>query len=342
MSMRTYISFTTIGILLVILFTACMLTGAVDIPLREIMACICGDDPENPIHKTILTEARLPMAVTAMLCGMALSLSGLMLQTTFSNPLAGPSILGVSTGASLGVALIMLGPAHWFHQMSGVTSDIGTLVGALTGAGVIILILLSFSSAVKSPTMLLIAGIMIGYLASAIVSWLNFFAPAQEVKGYAVWGMGSFMGVTTKQLPLFTIVTATLCLAGLCMAKPLNALLAGDKYAASLGYNPKRTRTRILMFSGALTAIATAYCGPVGFIGLAVPHIARIFFRTSHHAVLLPATMLTGGAVGLTCAWMCVMPGDKGILPLSTVTPIIGIPVILYVIIRRKNLYYFN
>lgn len=340
--MRTAVSFIATGTILVILFMACMLCGAVDIPWREVVTCLAGYVPDNPVHKAILLEARLPMAVTALLCGMSLSMSGLMLQTTFGNPLAGPSILGVSTGASLGVALVMLGPAQWLHVMSGAASEFGILVGALAGAVTIILILISFSSAVKSPTMLLIAGIMIGYLASAVVSWLNFFAPAQEVKGYAVWGMGSFMGVTSGQLPVFAAVTLVLCMAGLCMSKPLNALLSGDKYAESLGYDPRRIRTEILLYSGALTAVATAYCGPVGFIGLAVPHIARVAFRSSHHAVLLPATMLTGGAVGLLCAWLCVMPGDKGILPLSAVTPIIGIPVILYVIIRRKRLYYFN
>lgn len=340
--MRTTVSFIVTGIIFIAMFLACMMCGAVDIPRGEVVAFLTGNVPDNEIYKAILLEARLPMAVTAMLCGMSLSLAGLMLQTTFSNPLAGPSILGVSTGASLGVALVMLGPAHWLHLMSGTATQLGTLAGALAGAGAIILILISFSSAVKSPTMLLIAGIMIGYLASAVVSWLNFFAPAQEVKEYAVWGMGSFMGVTTSQLPLFGGVSLLFCMLGLCMSKPLNALLAGDRYAASIGYNPRRTRTLILLYSGALTAIATAYCGPVGFIGLAVPHIARVAFRTSHHGILLPATLLCGAVTGLLCAWLCVMPGDKGILPLSAVTPVIGIPVILYVIIRRKHLHYFN
>lgn len=340
--MRDSVSFIIIGLLIILLFLACMTTGAVEIPFGEIVAYMFGKTPENDIYKTILFEARMPMAVTAMFCGMALSISGLMLQTTFNNPLAGPSILGVSTGASLGVALIMLGPANWMHITSGAASQISVLIGAIAGAGAIILILISFSSAVRSPAMLLIAGIMIGYLASAVVSWLNFFAPAQEVKGYAVWGMGSFMGVTNKQLPLFVSITTILCAAGLCMAKPLNALLAGDRYAASLGYNPRHTRTRILFFSGALTAIATAYCGPVGFLGLAVPHIARVVFRTSHHSILLSATLMTGAGTGLLCAWLCVLPGDKGVLPLSAVTPIVGIPVILYVIIRRKRLFYFN
>lgn len=323
---------------------ACMLTGAVSIPYTEVIKCLFTGESSNPIYSAIILEARLPMAITALLCGMSLSVAGLMLQTTFSNPLAGPSILGVSTGASLGVALVMLGPAQWLHSAfnSSIGGELGTIAGALVGAAVIILILISLSSAVRSATMLLIAGIMIGYLASAIVSWLNFFAPAEDVKGYAVWGMGSFMGVTLKQIPLFAGATIILCMGTMCMAKPMNALLAGDKYAASLGYNPRRTRTLILLYSGALTAIATAYCGPVGFIGLAVPHIVRVSFRTSHHNVLLPATLLCGAAVGLACAWLCVVPASHGVLPLSAVTPIIGIPIILYVILRHKKLYYFN
>lgn len=342
--MRSSLSFLIFSCLAVALMFGCLITGAVDIPASEVIKCVFTGDSDNTIYTSIIMEARLPMTICAMLCGMALAVSGLMLQTTFANPLAGPSILGVSTGASLGVAILMLGPAQWLHAIIGSeqATQIGIILGAIIGAMAIILLLLSLSSLVKSTIMLLIAGIMISYLASAFVSWLNFFAPAQGVKSYAVWGMGSFMGVTLGRLPLFAILTGLLCLLSLMFAKPLNALLAGDNYAASLGYNPKRARTLILLFSGLLTAVATAYCGPVGFIGLAVPHIARITFGTSHHSTLLPATMLTGICVGLACALLCILPTSKGVLPLSTVTPIIGIPVILYVILRRNKLYYFN
>lgn len=326
------------------LLLACMLTGAVDIPAPAVLKCLLTGGCGNSVYTAIVMEGRLPMALTAMLCGVALSISGLMLQTTFSNPLAGPSILGVSTGASLGVAIVMLGPVQWLHSLIGSAGAAEAVIifGAMAGAVAITLLLLSLSSVVKSTTMLLIAGIMIGYLASAVVSWLNFFAPAQGVKSFAVWGMGSFMGVTLQRVPFFAFVTLVLSLGSLMFTKPLNALLAGDRYAASLGYSPKRTRTWILLYSGILTAVATAYCGPVGFIGLAVPHIARITFRTSHHGVLMPATMLLGVCVGLACALMCVCPSSQGVLPLSAVTPVIGIPVILYVILRRNKLYYFN
>lgn len=341
--MRTRAAYIFSFLLLAGLFVACMLTGAVQLPASDVFGSLLGSG-SDPITEAIVMESRLPMALAALLCGMGLSVAGLMLQTTFSNPLAGPSILGVSTGASLGVALVMLGSVSIFGStaMTGTAGDLSTIIGALVGAGAIILILIAFSSAVKSAAMLLIAGIMIGYLAGAVVSWLNFFAPAQEVKNFAVWGMGSFMGVTIGRIPLFAVIVLILCLGSILMAKPLNALLAGDRYAASLGYNPRRTRTLILFYSGALTAVCTAYCGPVGFIGLSVPHITRLLFRTSHHNILLPSTIVLGGATGLLCAWLCVLPASRGVLPLSAVTPVIGIPIIIYVILRRKHLFYYQ
>lgn len=342
--MRTSITFIGSGILILVLFAACIFTGAVSIPADDVLAAFFMQGDADPVTEAIVLEARLPMTLTALAGGMALAISGLILQTAFSNPLAGPSILGVSTGASLGVALTILGPAQWIGCVLGndVSYEIGTVAGAIMGAGVIILILTAFSASVKSATMLLIAGIMIGYLSSAVISWLNFFAPAEEVKTFALWGMGSFMGVTLDRIPLFLTLTAALCIGSFLMAKPLNALLLGDKYAASMGYNPRRVRTSLLLYSGILTAIVTAYCGPIGFLGLAVPHIARILFRTSQHTILIPATLMLGAATGMMCAWMCVLPSSKGVLPLSAVTPIIGVPVILYVILRRNKIYYFN
>lgn len=342
--MRTTVTFIVTTILLFLLFAACLLTGAVDIPAGEAVYTLLNGGGKDYVTDAIIFEARLPMALTAVLGGMSLSVAGLILQTAFSNPLAGPSILGVSTGASLGVALVMLGPAQWFAGTLNSTlyTELESMVGAIIGAGLIMLILIGLSYSVKSSTMLLIAGIMISYLASAIISWLNFFAPAEEVKAFTLWGMGSFMGVTIDRIPAFAIVTVVLCLGGICMSKPLNALLLGDRYATTMGYNPRKTRTTLLLYSGMLTAVTTTYCGPIGFIGLAVPHIARIVYRTSQHSILLPATILLGGVIGLLCAWMCVLPSSIGVLPLSAVTPIIGVPVIMYVILRRKKIYYFN
>lgn len=323
-----------------VLFILCLCTGAVDIPISDIMAALTGEG--NDLASGIVLQARLPMAVTSLCCGMALSAAGLLLQTTFRNPLAGPSILGVSTGASLGVALVMMGVVSRFGSISAEGTRIAIIAGAAVGAIAVILLLLAFSSMVKSATMLLIVGIMIGYLAGAVVSWLNFFAPAHIVKDFNIWGMGSFMGVTLDRLPGFAICSILLSLMSLLLIKPLDALLLGDRYAASMGYSPKRVRTCLLLLSGAITAIVTAYCGPVGFIGLAVPHIARLLFGTSSHGILLPATLLCGALTGLLCAWLCVCPSSSGILPLGAVTPVIGVPVIIYVIIARKRLNYFQ
>lgn len=334
--------FLILALALAALFCLCLCTGAVPIGVGDVVAVLLGKGSE--IARNIVLEARLPMTLTSCCCGMALSVAGLLLQTTFRNPLAGPSILGVSTGASLGVAIVMMGAGRWLSSIFGVAagSRIAIISGAALGAGGVIMILLAFSQSVKSATMLLIVGIMIGYLASAFVSLLNFFAPAQIVKDFSIWGMGSFMGVTGSDLPLFCTLSLIVSVSTLTLIKPLNAMLLGDRYASSLGYNPKSVRTLLLLCSGALTAIATAFCGPVGFIGLAVPHMARIFFSTSHHAVLLPATIVMGGAVGLLCAWMCVCPSSIGVLPLGAVTPVIGVPVIIYVIVARKRLNYFN
>ncbi len=339
---RSTLRFILTGAACLLLFAACLLTGAVHLTPAQVLAAFSTDS--DSIARTIVLEARLPMALTALCCGMGLAVAGLLLQTTFRNPLAGPSILGVSTGASLGVAIVMMGAGTQLASLLGAEagSRIAILGGAAIGAAAVILLLLLFSSAVKSATMLLIVGIMIGYLASALVSWLNFFAPAGVVKDFNVWGMGSFMGVTSGRLPLFVLLTLLLCASSLLLIKPLNAMLLGDRYAASLGYSPMRVRTLLLLCSGALTALATAYCGPVGFIGLAVPHIARILFSTSHHAILLPATLLCGAAIGLLCALLCVLPSSIGVLPLGAVTPIVGVPVIIYVILARKRLNYFN
>lgn len=318
--------------LLLMLTLAC---GAVGIPLRDVAAALTGGDVSTDYYRVIVLEARLPMAIAALLSGAALSASGLMLQTTFQNPLAGPSVLGVSSGASLGVALLML-------TGLGAIGAALPVIGALVGAGAVIIALTAFSRALRSQTMLLIAGIMVSYLASALITLLNFFAPATDVKMFAVWGMGSFSAVRLPQLPLFAGMTLILLLGAMLLVKPLDAMLLGERYAASMGIDTTRVRHRLLFVSGALTAVATAYCGPIGFIGLAVPHVARMLLRTSSHAVLMPATILAGGATALLCAWLAVIPSSLGVLPVNAITPLIGVPVIIYILLRRHRLRYFN
>lgn len=331
-------------ILLLVLFVATMCVGAVDISVKDVFASLFGVKTDE-MWRYIVVESRLPMACAALLAGAALSASGLIFQTVFSNPLAGPSILGVSSGASLGVAIMMLVGGSWLSGLIDRIQWLGisaTLPGAIFGAGLIVVVLLLFSRFIKSGMTLLIIGIMFSYLSSSIITFLNYFAPAEDVKSYAVWGMGSFMGMTTSTLPFFAILVVILLISTIFLAKPLNALLLGERYAANLGYSMKRVRGWLLTVASLLAAVVTAFCGPIGFIGLIVPHLARMTMQTSNHFVLLPATVLTGASITLLCALITVIPTNLGILPVNAVTPIFGVPVILYILVAGKKLTYFN
>lgn len=321
------------------LIPCCLLSGSVSIPAGEIANILTGGEPANPRWSVIILEMRLPMAMTALLAGAGLSLAGLLLQTTFDNPLAGPSILGISTGASLGAAVVLLA---FGGTVSGLGYYAGLLSGAVIGAAAVMLSLLGFSMVVRSTAMLLIIGIMIGYLASSAISLLNFFSTREGVHSFVIWGMGSFSTLTNERLYVFAAITILLTGGTWLMVKPLNALLLGQRYAENLGVNITATRNTLLTLSGALTAVVTAFCGPIGFIGLIVPHIARLAVRTSNHSVLIPATALCGAAVGLLCATMSVSLGGASVIPVNAITPVMGVPVIIYVIINRKKLLYFN
>lgn len=320
------------------LFVAGLLVGAVDIPAADVISILAGRDTGHASWRYIVVESRLPQAVTAALCGAALAVSGLMLQTAFRNPLAGPSIFGINSGASLGVALVMLlfggGITAAGVSLSGF---VAVLVAAFVGAMAVMGLILVFSAIVRSNVMLLIIGIMIGYISSSAISLLNFFATRDGVQSYMVWGLGNFGGVSTDRLPWFAVVTIVGLIGSLLLVKPLNALLLGERYAENLGVNTRRVRCALLLVTGLLTAVTTAFCGPVAFIGLAVPHIARMLTATDNHRHLMPATMLTGAVVALACNIICVLPGDAGIIPLNAVTPIMGAPVIIYVIMRHRH-----
>ena len=338
---------TKYGIILLLLILA--LTGAnllfcsVNIPAEAVWHILTGNEVEKASWSFIVWESRLPQAITALLCGMALAASGLMLQTTFNNPLADPSILGISSGASLGVALVMLAGAGTItagvFTLSGFLS---VIIGAFIGSMLVMGIILFFSTLIKNSIMLLIIGIMIGYITSSAISLLNFFSTAEGVHSYMIWGMGNFGGVSLQQLPFFSLVTAEGLLITILLIKPLNALLLGTRYAENLGINIRRTRNLLLVATGLLTATTTAFCGPISFIGLAVPHIARLMLGTSNHNSLLPVTMLTGGAIALLCNFICILPGEAGIIPLNAVTPVIGAPIIIYVIVNQRKIQYFN
>lgn len=328
---------------ILLLFMANLLIGSVDIPPADVWHILTGGEGGKASWSFIVWESRLPQALTALLCGGSLAVCGLMLQTAFKNPLAGPSILGINSGASLGVAFVMLlfggSVTAGTFSLSGFLS---VLTGAFVGAMAIMALILFFSTLIKSNVMLLITGIMIGYIASSAISLLNFFATAEGVQSYIIWGMGNFGGVSLQQMPAFASVTLLGLAGALMLIKPLNALLLGERYAENLGVNIRRVRNWLLLATGLLTAVTTAFCGPVAFIGLAVPHVARMLLGTSNHQSLLPVTILSGGAVALLCNLVCILPGEAGIIPLNAVTPIIGAPVIIYVIVSQRRSQHFT
>lgn len=259
-----------------------------------------------------------------------------MLQTAFRNPLAGPSIFGINSGAGLGVALVMLFLGGSISAgFVSLTGFVAVLTAAFVGAMAVMALIFFFSTIVRNHVMLLIIGIMIGYIANSAISLLNFFATDEGVRSYMVWGLGSFGGVSMKIMPVFAGVTLLGLTGSLLLIKPLNALMLGDSYAENLGVNIIRTRNWLLIVTGILTAITTAFCGPIAFIGLAVPHITRLLLTTDNHRSLLPATMLMGGVIALFCNLITILPGEDGVIPLNAVTPMIGAPVIIYVIIKR-------
>ena len=332
--------------LTVVLLAVNLAVGSVSIPLSEVVNILiprtCATTPVASAsgltpHEYIIIEGRLPQALTALFCGSSLAVSGLMLQTAFKNPLAGPSIFGINSGAGVGVALVMLALGGSVSVGSvSVTGFMAVLLAAFAGAMAVMALIFLFSTMVRNNVMLLIVGIMIGYMANSIVSLLNFFATDEGVKSYMVWGMGSFGGVSMANMPVFLTVSMAGLAGALLLIKPLNALMLGDRYAENLGVNILHVRNWLLVITGLLTAITTAFCGPVAFIGLAVPHIARLLLTTDNHRQLLPATLLCGAVVALVCNLLCYLPGETGVIPLNAVTPLIGAPVIIYVIAKKR------
>ncbi len=341
---RSGIVITAFAVLTVLLAVANLVVGSVDIPAGAIFDIITGHGCDNRAWTLIVTQSRLPLVATAALAGAALSIAGLLLQTLFNNPLAGPSILGVSSGASLGVAIVMLALGGELGTLFGTTVGgyVSILAGALAGAALILAALMLFSTLVRGAVMLLIVGIMISYLASSAISLLNFFSTQEGVHSYVIWGLGNFSGVTTGILPLFSSVLLAAIGWSMLLVKPLNALLLGSRYAESLGVNLRNTRNSLLLVSGILTATVTAFCGPIGFIGLVVPHIARLMLNSSSHNVLMPCTMLAGAATALLCQLVSVLPTSVGTIPINAITPIVGVPIIIYIILNRKKIKYFN
>lgn len=329
-----------ISIALGVFFLLNLLLGSVPIPLRAICEILFGSEEQPVVWQNILWKSRVPQALTALVAGAALSVSGLQMQTVFRNPLADPSVLGVSSGASLGVAFVVLlsgavGGVALSHL--GYLGEVALSLAAILGSLSVLALIVFVSSKVKGNVTLLIIGVMIGYVANAIIGVLKFFSVEEDIRAYVIWGLGSFARVSGDQMLLFVTLMVILIPLSFLLIKTMNLLLLGSNYARNLGLNIHRARLLVILSAGILVAIVTAYCGPIMFIGLAVPHLARAIFRSSDHRVLMPATVLIGATLALACNLIARMPGFEGALPLNSVTALIGAPVVASVLFRKRK-----
>lgn len=334
-------------ILSIVAFSILNLTvGSVSIPTAAVFNILNpfgkglhGSDTYE-IWNNIVMQTRLPQTLTAIACGAGLSVAGLEMQTVFRNPLAGPSVLGISSAASLGVAIVVMfsgAIGGGLLQRFGIIGNSAITIAAICGSLLVMSFIVYLSQRIDGNATLLITGVLIGYIASAVTGVLKYFSSEEDIHTYVIWGLGSFSKVTGGQVFVFVGLIATLLPLTMLLAKPLNILLLGDRYAANLGLNVKRARMLTITSAGILTAVTTAYCGPIMFLGLAVPHICRGMFSTSDHRILLPATVFGGAALALLCNIIARMPGFEGALPINSVTSLIGAPIALSILLKRKN-----
>ena len=333
MPRRSITLFIILSILLVVLFFLDLLVGSVHIPLRDILGAIVGADVD-PATRLIVLDIRLIKAIVAILTGMALSVSGLQMQTLFRNPLAGPYVLGISSGASLGVALFILGMPLLGIATNSTMSSIGTAGAAWLGSALILAFVASVSTRIKDIMVILILGMMISSGVSAVVQILQYLSNEEALKSFVIWTMGSLGDVTTNQLHLMLPAVLLGLVVSVAVIKPLNLLLLGEQYARTMGLNVRRSRYLIFLSTTLLAGTVTSFCGPIGFVGLAIPHIARMLFSNADHRILLPASALCGAVVLLACdiisKWLT--------LPINTITALLGIPIVIWVVIRNKSI----
>lgn len=333
---------------IVAFFLLNLLLGSVHIPMKEIVSILLGGSPEAgesvadqwTIHSNIIWKSRVPQTLTAMVAGAGLAISGLQMQTVFRNPLAGPSVLGISSGASLGVACVVLFSGTFGGvalSRLGYLGDAALSIAAIVGALAVMALIVWVSQKVRGNVTLLIIGVMIGYVANAIIGVLKYFSVEEDIRAYVIWGLGSFSRVSGDQMVLFIMLMLILLPLSFLLIKTMNLLLLGDGYARNLGLNIKRARLWVISCSGVLVAIVTAYCGPIMFLGLAVPHLCRAIFRTSDHRILMPASLLCGASLALACNLIARMPGFEGALPVNSVTALVGAPVVASVLFNKRK-----
>lgn len=339
---KTYIMLYTLSALLcVVLFVSNLLFGSISIPKEVFYDLIFDYENVENKWKIIVVSSRLIQAITALFAGSALAVSGLMLQTLFCNPLASPSILGVSAGSGVGVALVMLVLGATGAEI-GLSGYVAVVAGAMIGAMSVLAVIILFSTVVKSNVMLLVVGLMIGYIASSGVSLITYYATREGLASFIAWGLGNFSGISATTLPYFLSFLIVGLVGAVLLIKPMNALLLGEKYGENLGVNIKATRVAIFIVTGVLTAVVTAFCGPIAFLGLAVPHIARLTLKSSNHIHLLPITMIFGAIISLLCNLLTLTIVEGSVIPLNVITPLMGAPVIIYIIVNKRKVAYFN
>lgn len=338
---RPLIAFILIFASILVFFILNLVLGPISIPVGSVWNILFGVKEESVIWQNIIWKSRFPQTLTALVAGAGLSISGLQMQTLFRNPLAGPSELGISSGASLGVAFIILlsgSLAGTTLIKMGLFGEIAISVAAVIGAMAVMMLIITISQYVKGNVILLIIGVMIGYIATAIIGVLKFFSNDEDVRAYVIWGLGSFSKVSGNQVYTFVAIMAVLIPLSFLLIKTLNLMLLGEGYARNLGLNIRRARLYVIICSCIITAIITAYCGPIVFLGLAVPHLCRTIFVSSDHRILMPAVTLTGASLALFCNLVARMPGFEGALPINSVTALIGAPIVISVLFgKRKN-----
>lgn len=327
-------------LLLFVLIAVNLTLGSVMLPLEQVWGALTNDDTTPVVAQNIVLKSRLPQSITAMLAGAGLAVSGLIMQTIFSNPLAGPTVLGISNGASLGVAfIVLLNGAIGSKALAtiGLRGEMATVSAGIIGAILVMLIIIQVSARVKSTVTLLVFGVMVGYIANAIIGILKFFSIEEDVRTFVVWGLGSFARVSPDRLLPFAILMIITLIGSIPLAKQLNIMLLGDLYARNLGVNINKIRTFSVIISSMLCAVVTAYCGPIAFIGLAVPHLCRGLLSTSNHRLLIPSCMTIGASLALLCNIIARMPGFEGALPINSVAALVGAPIVCYVLYHRHS-----
>ena len=332
--------FILLGIILIVTSMFNISIGSIDIPLTDIFKTFIGQVPTKSSWETIIIDYRLPKTITGILVGSGLSISGLLMQTLFRNPLAGPFVLGISSGASLGVAVFLLSTSFLGGMFSfSAFLNWGLPFASSIGAFMVLLAVIIAANKVRNTMSILIIGLMFGSLASALISVLSYFSDAEQIKQFVFWGFGSLGNLTWSEIIIFLGIFILAILGILISIKPLNSFLLGENYAKSLGINTRKSRNIILIITSLLTGVITAFCGPIAFIGLAVPHITKLVFKTSNHKILIPAVALFGGIILLLCDSIAQLPNSEFTLPINAITSLFGAPVVIWLLVRKKKIY---